>query len=183
MVAIQFEAKRPIMDNPDRSIFRVDPHLDVVMRCDGSGCFHEFAFECKFTEPYRESEPERKGLKWPYLREKRIWEGLPACQRLGRELSPRDDSFKRLHAGQLLKHILGLKHANGRGGFCLVYLWYEAPGIEASEHRKEITEFTKTVVADGIAFQAMTFQEVIGAMSENNVGQDSYVDYLVNRYL
>jgi len=121
VVSIEFEAKRPIMDAPNRRVFRTDPNLDVAMQCDGTGRFHEIAFECKFTEPYGRCEPDKKGLKRAYLRDEQLWAALPACAELGRQLSPCDSRFKHLHAAQLLKHILGLTHRSGATGFCLVY--------------------------------------------------------------
>ena len=183
VLTIQFEAKRPIMDAPNRSVYRIDPNLDIAMPCDGTGRFRELAIECKFTEPYRECKPEKKGLPLPYLRDEHLWDGLPNCRLLGRKLSPRDETFTRLHAAQLLKHILGLKHANGKDGFCLVYLWYDAPTREAAQHRDEIKDVSRVICADGIDFRAITFQEVIAALSSSREGHEAYVDYLVNRYL
>ena len=182
--SVEFEAKRPIMDNPNRQIFKTDPNLDVTIRCGPTSRSREIAFECKFTEPYRLSEPAKNGLKWPYIREKQLWDGLPACLELGRKLSPGDNHFKHLHAAQLLRHILGLKHRNGKTGFCLVYLWYDVPGAsEADRHRCEISEFQEIVMTDGIALHAVTFQDVISTLAQQRLGHEQYVDYLVNRYL
>jgi hypothetical protein len=116
-VSLEFEAKRPIMDNPDRSIFKVDPNLDVVLQCGPGSQLREIAVECKFTEPYRPSKPEDKGLKWPYSRERQLWEDIPACREFAGTIRSRDDRFQYLHAAQLVKHVLGLKQRNGKVGF------------------------------------------------------------------
>lgn len=194
-VSLEFEAKRAIFDNPDREVFKKDPNLDVVIHCAGGRQFREIAFECKFTEPYRPIEPRsraeearKKGLNWAYLKATELWEDLPECHRLGRRLSPADDNFKFLHAAQLIKHILGLKHRNGKTGFCLVYLWYDLANVEsdargeADAHRKEITEFAAIAAADGIVFRSVSCQEVIASLAQQRVGHEDYVDYLAERY-
>jgi hypothetical protein len=182
-VSLGFEAKRPIMDNPDRTIFKTDPNLDVVIQCGPGSRFREIAIECKFTEPYRPGKPEEKGLKWPYFRERTLWEDIPACREFAATIKSRDDHFQYLHAAQLVKHILGLKHRNGKGGFHLVYLWYDAPYEAADRHRQEIAEFQKIVTADGIAFSATTFQDAILALQKDRSGHEKYIDYLVKRYI
>ncbi len=182
VVSLEFEAKRPIMDDLDRRVFRIDPNLDVLMGCGGPSRFREIAVECKFTEPYRPCEPDKKGLKWPYLKDERMWAVLPACRQLGRQLSPCDDHFKHLHAAQLLKHILGLKHRNGAAGFCLVYLWFDVPCADGQEHRREIDEFSKAIAADGICFRAITYQEVISSLIQCDSSHDRYSAYLAERY-
>ncbi len=182
--AIEFEAKRPIMDNPDRNVFKVDPNLDVVLHLPAGGSLGEIAVECKFTELYRPSKPSDKGLKRPYLTSEHLWDGLANCQQLAHHLSPADNHFVHLHAAQLLKHILGLKHRNGVAGFALLYLWYDVPdSSEACRHRDELTEFSEIVRGDGVAFVAMTYQEVITRFAEHYAGHEQYFDYLVGRYL
>ena len=182
-VLLEFEAKRPIMDNPNRNVFRVDPNLDVVIHCGPESRSREIAIECKFTEPYRPSKPEDKGLKWPYFRERQLWEGIPACREFAGRIKSRDDHFQYLHAAQLIKHILGLKHRNGKDGFHLVYLWYDVPHEAADSHRQEIDEFQKIVTADGIAFSATTFQEVIDSLRKHESGCAHYCDFLTGRYI
>lgn len=182
VVSIEFEAKRPIMDAPNRRVFRIDPNLDVAMECSGSRRFREIGCECKFTEPYRPCEPDKNGLKRPYLGERQLWAALPACAQLGRQLCPCDHRFKHLHAAQLLKHILGLTHRNGATTFCRVYLWYDVPGAEGQEHRGEIDQFAAIVAADGVCFHAVTYQEVIESLNRCQPGNDRYASYLRDRY-
>lgn len=182
-MSVAFEAKRPIMDSPNRKIFGTDPNLDVVIQCSPESRFREIAVECKFTEPYRPCKPEDKALKWQYLKERQLWEDIPACHDLARRIMSSDDHFQYLHAAQLVKHILGLKHRNGKDGFHLIYLWYDVPLEAADQHRLEIEEFQEIVTADGIAFSAVAFQEVIAALQECRSGHEKYVEYLVERYI
>ncbi len=50
-VSIQFEQKRPVMENPRNQGFPRDPNLDVVIRFE-SRRHLETAIECKFREPW-----------------------------------------------------------------------------------------------------------------------------------
>lgn len=181
--SLAFEAKRPIVENVDRNIFKVDPNLDVVLNCRSDEGQVEVGVECKFTELYRAFKPEDHGLKWPYFRERSLWDELPACLELARTIRSRDTRFQHLHAAQLLKHILGLKHRNGMHGFRLLYLWFDVSDKTGQTHRVEIQEFEEAVSSDGIRFSAITFQEVIGRLAQYRPEHPCYVDYLVERYL
>jgi len=183
ILAIAFEAKRPIMEAPNRRVFPKDPNLDVAIATAQGSQVSELAIECKFTELYRRSEPEKKGLAPAYLREEHLWTDLPNCLELGRRLHRRDDHFEFLHATQLIRHILGLKHRSGKSAFTLFYLWYDVPdSVEADRHRSEIDEFQGIASGDGISFLTATFQQVIEHLSEHRIGHEQYVDYLVDRY-
>lgn len=182
--SIEFEAKRPIMDSPNREHFPRDPNLDVTIAFADSNELPDLAFECKFTEVYRTSEPSEKGLAPAYLREEHLWIELPNCRELGQRICPRDDVFVHLHAAQLLKHTLGLKHRNSLGRFVLVYLWYDVPGSAAAKrHGEEVDRFREIVSRDGLAFRALTFQDVIECFSKHRDGHEAYIDYLTGRYL
>ncbi len=184
IVCLRFERKRRIMAAPDRQVFPKDPNLDVTLRFAKTARLREIALECKFTEPYWSREPEKSRLAAAYLRKEDLWPELPNCHQLARGISPSDDRFQHFHAAQLLKHILGLKHRNGRTGFKLLYLWYDVVGSDdADRHRHEIDEFRGIVDKDGVAFEAMTFQEVIERLRSHRIGHERYVDYLVARYL
>ena len=184
VTSIEFEAKRPIMDSPNRRIFKKDPNLDVILTLAGAREAREVAIECKFTEIYRSSESEKKALAPAYVREEHLWTELPYCLELARRLCPRDEHFVHLHAAQLLKHILGLKYRNDIAGIALLYLWYDVPrSSEAKLYREEIDEFCEVVQRDGISFLPATFQHVIAQLSKHREGHERYVDYLVGRYL
>jgi hypothetical protein len=69
--------------------------------------------------------------------------------------------FSHLHAAQIVKHILGLTMNYGVKGFRLLYCWYAVPGLQAVRHRAEVEEFQAVAKADGVSFQATTYQDVI----------------------
>ena len=72
--------------------------------------------------------------------------------------------------------------AEGRNGKH-VTLRCVARGLGDCRHRQEVDEFRKIVIADGISFSAITFQNVIGYLQEHLSSHDNYVAYLVERYL
>jgi len=89
--------------------------------------------------------------------------------------------FRRLDAAQLLKHMLGLASQESRGS--LLYLWYEYPGAEAAEHRKEIEEFG-TALRPELGFRSLTYQQVLNDLLPRlGVEAIEYVRYLSDRYL
>lgn len=174
---IRFEAQYPI----DRR-FRFSPNIDVVIVNGPRSKQKVSAIECKFTEAY--GQHEHGGLKPAYLKLESIWNGLPALHELATALSPRDASYRHLHPAQLVKHILGLKQAYGKLGFRLCYLWYDTLGRDGARHREEVERFTVITEADGVAFQALTYQELLLTLIRRHQdGHGSYVNYLAGRYL
>jgi restriction endonuclease-like protein len=106
-------------------------NLDVVISFAGPKVL---AIESKYTEPYGNRQP----APWPsayFPIGPGLWEkhGLLACEALARSLNDGAQTFARLDAAQLLKHILGLTHQNV--AFTLLYLWYDWPSEEAASHR------------------------------------------------
>lgn len=179
---IVFEDKYPIKNS-----FKIPPNIDVVFRNSDSSQFKRFAVECKFSEAYS----PHKGLKHEYTDLAEIWLGIQNLYELAKSISPNDKSdnptdnrFTYLHAAQLIKHILGLKAECGKDRFKLLYLWYDVSDKEGDNHRDEIEKFSKVARADGIDFSAMTYQELILALSKN-CGQEhtDYIKYLSERYL
>jgi hypothetical protein len=66
----------------------------------------------------------------------------------------------------------------------LVYLYLDAPGDEAAEHRGEIRRFEDSVGRDGIQFVPLSVKEfVLRAVSRLRADHPDYVDYLAERYL
>jgi hypothetical protein len=183
ILSMTFEQKLPISDDVDRRAFPHDPNLDVVFRYGGKQHRRLVGVEGKFTEAY--SAREHRGLKNAYLEQRPLWIGLPNCRRAAEDICPTDREFTRLDVAQLLKHILGLRHACGGGlDFRLVYLWYDVPFDVGAEHRREIQRFAEIVTSDGIKFQAITYQEVILSLARVRGAQHgAYVDYMVERYL
>lgn len=182
VASLRFEARLPIADNLNRDVFPYDPNPDAVfLYAPGQGV-KAAAAECKFGEPY--DGRGHAGINRAYLVRPNLWDGLPHCRELATRLSPDDNEFKHLHAAQLLKHLLGLKHAYGLGGFALAYLWYDVPGGEGWRHRQEVERFAGIVRSDGIDFRAVTYQEVFLHLARHHRdGHARYVDYLTERYL
>lgn len=179
LVKITYERKLPIADKVNRKAFPVDPHIDVMIACPASST----AIECKFTEAY--SSYKHAGIKPAYMELRDLWKGIPGCKRLAQSICPNDEEFPHLHPAQLLKHILGLKHAyKNKSDFRLLYLWYDAPSNAGDAHRNEIERFSDIVKSDGIAFKALTFQDVIFRLAENHQPEHrGYIHYLTERYL
>ncbi|NDV47904.1 hypothetical protein D0T49_12690 [Paludibacter sp. 221] len=174
---IKFEEKFEISN--DRAQFPFSPNLDVVI--EGSQSL-VYAIESKFTEPY--GGRKHSGIKQKYIDNASFWTGLPNLYELAKEICPNDNKFRYLDAPQLMKHILGLKKKHNKTGFRLLYLWYDVVGKEGYEHRKEIEQFAEIAKKDNINFSHITYQEVIIKLSkEFYVGNESYCDYITDRYL
>lgn len=173
---VRFEAQFPICDRFERS-----PNLDVVIDYADRRGLLATAVECKLGEPY--DGRAKGGLGPVYLAHPEFWTDLPNLHELARQVSPAN-RFLHLAAPQLIKHILGLKTSYGPQGFRLLYLWYNVPGPEAVKHTAEIAEFAALAARDGIAFQSLTYQDVILSLARTERGShEAYVDYLAGRYL
>jgi hypothetical protein len=95
--------------------------------------------------------------------------------------------FNWLHAEQLLKHILGLSYmpfpSETPAKWQLLYLWYEALGPAAREHAAEVGEFAGVAAADGIVFNALTYQALFESMRRHaGASEGEYLTYLGQRY-
>lgn len=177
-LGLAFERQHPIP-----GIERIPPHLDVALVYPAGHRLREVGIECKFTEAY--GGRKHGGLKAAYLEKGELWHGLTRLRRLAEEISPDDESFEHLHPAQLIKHVLGLTAAAGSTTrFRLVYLWYAAPGAEGSAHEDEVNRFAEIARTDGIAFSALTYQELIVKLAgSERDAHGKYVDYLTERYL
>lgn len=176
---IVFEDKYPVDENLDK--FPIAPNIDVVFHNVNSVQFKRFAVECKFSEAY--SSQKHSGLKPAYLELIQLWSDIPSLYDFAKSICP-DERFIYLHSAQLIKHILGLKRKFGKHGFRLLYLWYDVLGKEGAIHRDEIDKFYEVAKADGIYFNAMSYQELILVLS-TEYGQEhaQYIKYLSERYL
>jgi hypothetical protein len=171
---LAFEAEFPIDER-----FRRAPNLDAAIWYR-RGPLQVSAIECKFSEPY--GRPH-SGLDPGYLSVHELWSNLPRLRTLAEEISPEDGRFRHFHAAQIAKHILGLTMNHGVKGFRLLYCWYDVPGPQAVRHRAEIEEFRADANADGLSFQATTYQEVIVRLAREPEKHRLYVDHLAERYL
>lgn len=176
---IVFEDKYPVADDKDK--FPIPPNIDVVFHNSEQSPFKRYAVECKFSEAY--SSLQHNGLKPAYLDLIQLWSDIPGLFEFANSICP-NENFINLHSAQLIKHILGLKRKFGKKGFRLLYLWYDVLGHEGALHRDEIDIFTKVTKADGIYFDAMSYQELILRLSkEYREEHTEYIKYLSERYL
>lgn len=176
---IVFEDKYPVDD--DSGKFPIPPNIDVVFHNSDSSQFKRFAVECKFSEAY--SSQKHNGLKPAYLELTKLWSDIPKLREFAESICP-NENFIYLHSAQLIKHILGLKRSFSRSGFRFLYLWYDVLGKEGAVHRDEIEKFSGIAKADGIYFDAMSYQELILIMSkEYRQDHANYIKYLSERYL
>jgi hypothetical protein len=171
---LAFETQFPI----DETLFERAPNIDVTISFD-QGPLKTAAIECKLCEPY--ASRAHPGLSKQYL-QLPLWEQFPALRQIAGSIAPDDKLFRHLHAAQLLKHILGLATRHGTR-FKLFYCWYDAPGAAAVHHAAEINSFADAAAADGVAFNSLTYQELILRLSRDEQVPRPYVDYLAERYL
>ena len=174
-----FERKYPVCADWTAHGFREPPHLDLgIDYVDG----RRVGVECKLFEPY--GRLEHAPLKRAYLELPDAWTDIPACRALADELADGDAGFRRLGPAQLLRHILGLKFGTTVDKIRLVYLYFDAPGDEAGEHRAELRRFQERISSDPIRFVPMTVQEfIVRAVAQCRQEHPAYVDYLTDRYL
>jgi hypothetical protein len=174
--AIRFEVKYPV-----ESSFVKAPNIDVVIVNDPSAKYKVDAIECKFTEAY--GGRKQSGLKAKYL-DLDIWGEIPHLHKLAISISPDDNETAYFHRAQLIKHILGLKKAFGKGNFRLLYLWYDTLGYEGWKRRVETEKFIEVAKSDGILVHGVCYQELIVWMAENyRASHKIYVEYITDRYL
>jgi hypothetical protein len=108
--------------------------------------------------------------------------GLPKAQQLAEDLQHGRRHFTYLDAPQLLKHTLGLK-SQTLAGSSLLYLYFEASGPVAEEHRREITRFQQQLDA-AVGFRALTYQDLVSRLAAVRAdGMVPYLEYLTSRYV
>jgi hypothetical protein len=176
--SIHFEKKFKISDK-----FQFDPNIDAVILNKHSDKIKAFGIECKFSEAY--SSRKHPGLKEKYLTDiMEQWKDIPNLFDFAKTISPEDKSFNHLHPAQLIKHILGLKNEYGKGGFRLLYLWYDVLGDDGCRHRTEIEKFARIAKQDNIKFHSISYQQLIMKMKKEFYrGNEDYLNYLTDRYL
>jgi hypothetical protein len=156
------------------------PNLDVALELRSGAVV---GIESKFTEWLGPKHGSKLLLKDKYFdRGAQWWRdcGLPRCQALAAALKSGDERCRHLDAPQLLKHALGLA-AGRRGGFALLYLYYDVPGRASRAQRDEIARFAAHV-GDEIGFRALTYQAVYAALRASDEVDREYLRYLSARY-
>lgn len=179
---VRYEAKLPIAREVNRRAFPVDPNIDVLLEYAPNSRTKATGIEVKFSEAY--NSRGHSGIKPAYLEPGRWFDGLPNLKQFALTICPDDTTCTHLHPAQLVKHVLGLTHRYGKGNFRLLYLWYDLPFDEGCHHRREAQQFAQVAAADGITFQAVTFQEVILRLAaKHRPEHHNYIDYVTERYL
>jgi hypothetical protein len=174
-----FEDQFPVCSDPQMHGFTTAPHLDFALRYKDRS---RVGVECKLFEPY--GRIEHVLLRPAYLALSNSWDDIPACRALAEQLAVGPAKFHRLGASQLLKHILGLKFQTGAEQVRLIYLYCDAVGDQAAEHRQEIRRFQEAIAGDPIRFVPTSVQELILRALRQVRGEHTlYVDYLAERYL
>jgi hypothetical protein len=175
------ENKLPVGAGLNRAVFKRNPNIDAVLRYGPGSRARTAGIEFKFTEAYGSRgyhELSERYLTGDW------WDGLTNLRQIAGEISPTDTTYHHLHPAQLIKHVLVLRHAHGPQGFRLLYLWYDGPFDDGCRHREEVSRFAEAAKRDGVAFQAITMQEVIHRLACNHrEAHAKYVDYLTERYL
>lgn len=160
-------------------------NLDVVLtEADGD----TVAIESKFCEPYDGGvEGKLSVIKEAYVdlrtqQRRERWALLPNCLEIAKATLDGKDSYRRLDAAQLLRHIVALTHAVGSRKFVLLLLWY-APRewTAADEMRREIDRFAGAV-GEEVRFRTLTYQELFAKLRVSGAEHRAYLDYLADRY-
>ena len=155
--------------------------IEAEMRLPWSGGTHPWldaaattsttlvGIESKRYEPFR---PARTAV-FPDAYEKRDWgPGLARTTALRRRLITGEAAFRHLDAGQLVKHIHGLRTQGIKRakGVVLVYLYAEPPlwssgkpvdPAAITRHREEVTRFAADVRGDDVVFIALRWSDVL----------------------
>ena len=175
----EFEDRFPVCSEPKVYGFNEPPHLDFALRYKDRS---RVGVECKLFEPYGRLDHHK--LRPAYLKLRDAWDDIPGCHAMAVQLAEGDADFRRIGASQLLKHILGLKFQTSADKVRLIYLYCDATGDEAYEHRREISLFQSQIADDPIRFIPMTVQEfILRAMRSVRQDHPDYVNYLTERYL
>lgn len=154
------------------------PNLDVVLDI---GQPRPLGIECKFTEPYGTKRDHAPLDDKYFVGNRARWTevNLPRAQALAASVGYAA-RFRRLAAGQLLKHLLGLAKTTQLPPR-LRYVWFDTGCDEASEHRAEIGRFEEQLDAS-IDFVALTYQELLVALQKSSEPIVGYRSYLMERY-
>jgi len=156
------------------------PTTDVALRWPSG---RVAAIESKFGEWLVRRPPNKAAFKRKYFpADAEVWTaaGLPRCQALAADIDSGNERFRWLHAAQLLKHALGLARL-GAPATTLVYLYYDVPSREATEHAAELARFAGRIASD-CDFRVLTYQALYAALAAEGTLDAAYSAYLGQRY-
>jgi hypothetical protein len=156
------------------------PTADVVLRWPSG---RVAAIESKLGEWLVRRPRNKAAFKRKYFPPgDEVWSaaGLPRCQELAADIDSRRERFRWLHAAQLLKHALGLARLDAPAT-TLVYLYYDWPSREATEHAVELARFAARISGD-CDFRVLTYQALHAALAAEATLDARYRAYLAQRY-
>jgi len=158
-----------------------DPPLaDVALRWPSG---RVAAIESKFSEWLVRRPRNKTAFKAKYFPSGvSVWAevGLPRCQAVAADIQYGRERFKFLHAGQLLKHALGLARS-GVADYRLIYLYYDWPGREAEGHRAELDRFA-ALLGSELELRVLTYQALFAKLRAEASAAAEYCRYLEQRY-
>jgi hypothetical protein len=133
------------------------PNLDVLLEASTG---HILAIESKCLEPIESDHCAKFSPRY----KERIADARrndPWFHEMGR-LVESPQSYRRLHAAQLVKHAFGIAHTFAGRPAALLYLYWEpsnANEIAAFEdHRREIADFTHRIAGGFPAFASLSYR-------------------------
>lgn len=173
-VSMRFEAQFPT------GLHGTPPNLDAAIKWADSTWL---GIESKFTEWLTPKPVKKEVFKGKYFPESRaLWgsRGHSRCEDLAAQIRDREVEYRYLDAPQLLKHALGLGCTGSK--FELLYLYFDAPGVESVVHRAEIEDFAGRIAGD-FSFHVRTYQDVFRRLTALAKPEDAeYLAYLRGRY-
>lgn len=164
---VGFEQKRGFgLDRP------AQPDVEFLDSAD-----RHVAVEVKLREPYGSvSNP----FADKYFNKQGLWDGLPGLRQLAQRISTGELSYTTLHAAQLIKHALGMRHTFGEG-FVLAYYWHRLPGEVGDRHAAELAQF-KAAAGNDISLRSVTVAQLLDRI-DPGVCPEGWHEYLTGRYI
>jgi hypothetical protein len=158
-------------------------HLDVVLNGAPAG---SVVIESKFLEPFKGGRRGtlRKKISRTYLKRQPDprWHGLHELRGLATAIADGRETFYRLDAPQLIKHVVALRRTGQP--FELLHLWYCPPGFvqQTQQMEAELDTFRRAAAPDGLRFRSLTYQELFARLRAAAAEHATYLDYLSARY-
>lgn len=181
-LAAALDAPRPFAGLRQEATFstgfgKTPAHLDVVL--EGAPLL---AIESKFLEPYQSGDHGKsyKAFSPVYLddRTRARWLGMDNLRALALAIVDGRRQFRWLDAPQLMKHALGLRREERP--FELLLLWYSPREVtdQAAVKERELAVLREAMVADGVAFRSLTYQELYARLRLHAGPLPHAADYL-----
>jgi len=148
---------------------------DIVIR---RGTTRPTAVVACFTEGYGDVDPRLPAAPSEYAG---LWNDLPGCHGLAKDLRANPRRFRRIPAGRILELGLALHRRHGPRGARLVHIWYDTSGPTAREQRHEANRLRMRIGGE-IDFSSVTWQSLFLAILDHPASDPHQIDYLARRY-